>query len=146
MTMNQPKEHRFFWKTVLGIFKIALHLRNQDVFMWQSLDILTVFNTLTLHQIFWITRTFSKKLEYRFLVLRLKTHNFHTKLPCLKPMLRQIECTKWISIFIHFVSARVLLFEGAFYLWVSLINPSNCFTGTYLKPSQDLRWRSFWYY
>ena len=25
-----------------------------------------------------------------------------------------------------------------------LTNPSNCFTGTYLKPSQHLRWR--WYY
>ena len=27
-----------------------------------------------------------------------------------------------------------------------LINPSNCFTETYLKPSQHLRRNSFWYY
>ena len=27
---------------------------------------------------------------------------------------------------------------------IFLINPSNCFTGTYLKPSQQLRWRSLW--
>ena len=27
-----------------------------------------------------------------------------------------------------------------------LINPSNCFTETYLKPSQHLRRNSLWYY
>ena len=36
--------------------------------MWQSLKILNVFNTLTLKQIFWETKTFFKKLEWRFLV------------------------------------------------------------------------------
>ena len=36
--------------------------------MWQSLEILTVFNTLTLEQIFWITKTFFKKLDYRLVV------------------------------------------------------------------------------
>ena len=36
--------------------------------MWQSVEILNVFNTLTLKQIFWKTKTFFKKLEYRFLV------------------------------------------------------------------------------
>ena len=32
------------------------------------MDILNVFNTLTLIQIFWKTKTFFKKLGYRFLV------------------------------------------------------------------------------
>ena len=32
------------------------------------MEILNVFNTLTLRQIFWKTKTFFKKLEYRFLV------------------------------------------------------------------------------
>ena len=41
-------------------------------------------------QIFWKTKTFSKKRGYRF-SLRLKTHHFHTKLTYQKPMLRQIE-------------------------------------------------------
>ena len=35
--------------------------------MWQSVNILNVFNTLTLKQIFWNTKTFFNKLEYRFL-------------------------------------------------------------------------------
>ena len=57
---------RFFWgfilkpterqwallKNVLGIFKIALLLRNRYVFMWQSLKTLNVFDTLTLKEIF----------------------------------------------------------------------------------------------
>ena len=32
------------------------------------METLNVFNTLTLKQILWKTKTFSKKLEYRFLV------------------------------------------------------------------------------
>ena len=44
-------------KTLLGIFKIALRLRDQHVFMRQSLEILNVFNTLDLKQIFWKTKT-----------------------------------------------------------------------------------------
>ena len=49
--------------------------------MWQSVEILTVLNTLTLQQIFCITKIFYKKLEYGFLlkVLRLKTHHFPYK-------------------------------------------------------------------
>ena len=36
--------------------------------MRQSVEILNVFNTLTLKQIFWKTKTFFEKLENRFLV------------------------------------------------------------------------------
>ena len=43
--------------------------------MWQSVEILNVFNTLTLKQIFWKTKTFFKKLEYRFLVESTKIEN-----------------------------------------------------------------------
>ena len=35
--------------------------------MLQSLEFLNVFNTLTFKQIFWKTKNFFKKLEYRFL-------------------------------------------------------------------------------
>ena len=61
--------------------------------MWQSVKTLTVFNTLTLKQIFWKTKTFLKKLEYAFLVESTKIGNksFHTKLPFQKPILKQIE-------------------------------------------------------
>ena len=64
----QQKEQRFFLKTVIEIFKIALRLRDRHVFMWQPLEILNDFNTLTLKQIFWKRKTFFKKLEYSFLV------------------------------------------------------------------------------
>ena len=52
----------------LGIFKIKLWLRDWHVFMWQSLEILDVFNIFILNKNFWKTKTFSKKLEYRFFV------------------------------------------------------------------------------
>ena len=39
------------------------------------MKILNVFNTLTLIQIFWKTKTFFKKLEYRFLVETTKIEN-----------------------------------------------------------------------
>ena len=43
-------------KTLLGIFKIALRLRDRHVFMWQSLEILNIFNILTFNKFFekWI--------------------------------------------------------------------------------------------
>ena len=43
--------------------------------MWNSVQILNVFNTLALIQIFWRTKTFSKKLEYCFLVETTKIEN-----------------------------------------------------------------------
>ena len=72
---SQQKEHRAFWKTVLGIFKIALHLRDRDVFRWQSAAILNFFNSSTLKQIFWKMKTFFKNLEYGFLVESTKIAN-----------------------------------------------------------------------
>ena len=65
---------------VPGITKIALCLRDQHVFIWQSLEILKVFNTLTL-----------KEISLKMKALRLKTQHFYRKLPCQKPMLKQIE-------------------------------------------------------
>ena len=61
--------------------------------MWRSLQILTVFNTSTLQQIFPITIFFSKNWStiIYLKVLRLKKPHFHAKLPCQKPMLKQIE-------------------------------------------------------
>ena len=54
--------------SVLGIFKIVHRLRDRHIFMWQSLEILNVFNALTLKQVFWKTKICFKKLGYRFLV------------------------------------------------------------------------------
>ena len=72
---SQQKEHRFFYKTVQGIFKIALRLRDPYVFIGQLVEIKNGFNTLTLEQIFWKTKTFFKKLENHFLVESSKIEN-----------------------------------------------------------------------
>ena len=87
----KPRERAWILlKTVVGIFKRALRLRNWHVFMWQPLEILNVFTTLSLKLIF---ENLFKKLEYRFLVqsTRLKAKHFHRKLTCQKSMSRQIE-------------------------------------------------------
>ena len=55
-------------KKVLGIFKIAVRLRDRHVFIWQSVEVLNDSNTLTLKHIFWKMENFFKKLEYRFIV------------------------------------------------------------------------------
>ena len=52
----------------LGIFKIPLLLRNRYIFLWQSLEILNVFNALTLKQVFWTTKLYLKDLEHNFLL------------------------------------------------------------------------------
>ena len=72
---NQQKLLQFFQKTVQRIFKIALCLRDRNVFMWQSLEILNIFNTLNLNQIFWKMKTFLKKLDNWFLVESIKVEN-----------------------------------------------------------------------
>ena len=43
--------------------------------MWQSVEILNVFNTLNLKQILWKKKTFFKRLEYRFLVENTEIEN-----------------------------------------------------------------------
>ena len=60
---------------LIGIFKIALRFRNRYVFIWQSVEILNLFSTLTLKQIFWKTKTFLRKLEQSFLVESTKIEN-----------------------------------------------------------------------
>ena len=62
-------------------------------FMLHSLEILNVFDTLTLKQIFSKTQILSKKLEYRFLVEGTKNENetFPNKTSLSVAKLRQIE-------------------------------------------------------
>ena len=83
----------------LGIFKIALRLRDRHVFMWQSVKVSNVFNTLILKQIFWKTKTFFKKLEYRFLVETTKIENtsfpFKTVLSEANVKTNRMATTKW---------------------------------------------------
>ena len=58
---EQHEEHRLLQKLVLGLFKISFRLKIWHVFIWQLLEILDVFNTFFLKQIF-------GNPEYRFLV------------------------------------------------------------------------------
>ena len=62
--------------------------------MLQSVETSNVFNTLTLKQIFWKTKIFLKKLEYRFLVesikIKEKSFPYKTVIPAAN-VLRQIE-------------------------------------------------------
>ena len=78
---------------ILGISKIALRFWDRHVFMWQSVQVSNVFNTLTLKQTFWKTETFFKKLEYYFLVEITKIENtsFPFKTALSAAMLWQIE-------------------------------------------------------
>ena len=60
---------------VLGIFKIALRLRDRHVFVWELVETLNIFNTVTLKQNSWKTKTFFQKIEATFLVERTKIEN-----------------------------------------------------------------------
>ena len=55
--------------------------------MWQSLEILNLFITLTLERVFWKNTNSFKKLEHRFLDERpanrnISMQNFHVKSQC----------------------------------------------------------------
>ena len=79
---------------VLRFFKIALCLRDR-----QSVKVSNVFNTLTLKQVLWKTKTFLKKLEYRFLVETTKIENtsfpFKTAQSEANVKTNRMATTKW---------------------------------------------------
>ena len=68
--------------------------------MRQLVKILNIFNTSTLKQIFWKTKTFFKKLEYRFLVESTKIGNtlfpYKTVLSEANIKTNGMVSTKWI--------------------------------------------------
>ena len=68
--------------------------------MWQSVQVLNVFNTLILKQIFWKTKIFFKKLEYLFLVESTKIENtsFPYKTDISEAIVKtnRMASTKWV--------------------------------------------------
>ena len=60
---------------MLGVFKVAVRLRDCHVFMWQVVEIFNVLSTLTLKPIFSKMKIFFKNLKYRFLVENTKIEN-----------------------------------------------------------------------
>ena len=89
-TANYCKQN--WGKTTWTIILLNKHFQTMtpQMFLSPALQFLKLPLTLNLKQIFWKTKSFFKKLEYRFLSGRLKTQHFHTKLPCQK-LMRQIE-------------------------------------------------------
>ena len=67
--------------------------------MWQSLEIMNVFNNLTLKQIFWKTQTLFKKLDCDFLVESTKTEKatfpYKTGLSEANAKTNRMGSTKW---------------------------------------------------
>ena len=62
----KPTERALVPQKMICDFKIALRLRDQHVFVRQSLEVLNVFNILTLKQVFIKTKTFVRNTEYRY--------------------------------------------------------------------------------
>ena len=67
--------------------------------MWQSVEILNVFNILTLKQTFWKRKTFFKKPEYRFLVESTRIENtsfpYKTAISEANAKKNRMVSTKW---------------------------------------------------
>ena len=84
---------------LLGLFKTTHHLRDQHVFVWQALEVLNVFNNLTLKRVFWKAKKFFKKLGYRFLVestkIENKTFPYETALSDANCRTNGVGSTKW---------------------------------------------------
>ena len=82
-----------------GVFKIAFRLRDRHVFMWQAIELLNLFITLTLKQIFWKAQTFFIKLDYRFSVESTKIENvtypYNTALSETNVKASRMVSTKW---------------------------------------------------
>ena len=120
-------------KTIQGIFKIAFRLRDRHIFMWQSVEILKVFNTLTIKQIFWKTKSFFKKLEYCFLIESTKIENASFPYKTATPeanvktnKIRRTKCTyhkKW-----SFASNYFIFWKFCFCLKTSYEELSWCTT------------------
>ena len=98
--------------------------------MWQSVKVSSVFNTLNLKQIFWKTKTFFKKLAYRFLVEATKIEN--TPFP-LKAALSEANVktnrmgtTKWTYHKEWSISSNYLIFFGKFVPVLEPLEKSWC--------------------
>ena len=79
-----------------GVLKKVI--QNRHVFMRQSMEVLSIFtaqklwkNFLTLKKKFLKNEKLFQSTIFKLKTLRLKSHPFHKKIPCQKPMLRKIE-------------------------------------------------------
>ena len=137
------------------IFKKALRLRDRHVFIWQLMKILNVFNTLTLKQI-WKTKSFFKKLEYRFLVESIEIENasfpYKTTISEANVKTNRMENTKWTyhkerSFDCNYLFSWKFCFSLRTYYKVLIrcTNIPNAHIGTFCKRAlfRSFIWRSF---
>ena len=98
--------------------------------MWQSVNVSNVFNSLTLKQIFWRTKTFFKNLENQFLVETTKIENtsfpFKTALSEADVRINGKTTTKWTyhkewcfasNLVFHFFEKIVPVLEPLELIW-----------------------------
>ena len=60
-------------------------------FCWQSAEIRLPYHLGSIYAKWLVLKVFFKNLEYNFLVERLKTQHFHSKVSCQKPIFWQIK-------------------------------------------------------
>ena len=84
---------------VLEIFKIAPRMRHLHVFIWQSMEVLNVFNTLNFNSNFLEKKKLFQKTGYRFLVectkIKKASFPFKTALWEANVKINKMETTKW---------------------------------------------------
>ena len=113
--------------------------------MWQSVEILNDFSTLTLKQIFWKMKTFFKKLENRFLVESTKIENpsflFKTAISEANVKTNRMVSVKWTYHKDWVLPVTTLFFWKLFFslrnsykelIWCT--NDSNTHILTFYKP------------
>ena len=86
--------------------------------MWQSVKVSSGFNTLTLKQIFWKTKTYFKKLEYCLLVEITKIENtsfpFKTAQSEANVKTNRMATTKWTYYKERIFASKYFIFVGKF--------------------------------
>ena len=134
----------------LGIFKIAFRLKDGHVFMRQLVEVLNDFSILTLKQISWKTRTFFKKLGYRFLVesTKIEKASFPYKTAISNPDVKtnRIDSTKWtyhkewsLAISCLIILRFCFSLRTSYKELIWCCNDPNAHTATFCK-----HWRFIW--
>ena len=103
---------------VLGIFKIALRLRDRHGFYVAIVKILNVFNTLALKKIFWKTKIFFEKLECVFLVESTTIENA----PCKSAMPEaNVNTNRMVTIKWTWVNHKELSFASNYFIFLKIL-------------------------
>ena len=104
-------------------------MRDRPVFMRQSMKVLNVFNTLTLIQVFWKTKSSFKKLDYYFLVKTTKIENtsfpFKTALSEANVKTIGMSPTKWTTDKQWSFGSNYFIFLEIFFQFQNILKRAN---------------------